>query len=264
MSSFSLVDTHAHLDAEPFCGAAQLAPYLQQAREAQLRAIICVGCSASSSEATVQLARDHALLRAAVGIQPNDCCDAQPGDWDRIVRLAAEPEVVALGETGLDCYWDRTPLSLQQDYFDRHLRLSQQSGLPFIVHLRDSQAEILEMLREARQRGPLQGVMHSYTGDSAGAEECLELGLDLSFAGMVTFKSAGDLREVARQIPADRILVETDSPYLTPHPHRGERPNHPAMVVHTASCLAELRNESFEDFARQTTANACRLFGLEL
>lgn len=259
-----LVDTHAHLDSEPFLGEGQLEPYLQLAREANLGAVISVGCSAASSMTTVQLARTHSLLHAAVGIQPNDCCEAAQGDWDQIVALASDAKVVALGETGLDCYWDKSPLLLQQDYFDRHLRLSQQTGLPFIVHLRESQEEILGMLREARKRGPLRGVMHSYTGDAAGAAECVELGLYVSFAGMVTFKSAHDLREVARQIPADRILIETDSPYLTPHPHRGKRPNHPAMVTHTATCLAECRGESFSEIAAQTTANACRLFKISI
>jgi TatD DNase family protein len=176
--------------------------------------------------------------------------------------MAREPRVVALGETGLDQYRDHAPLALQQDYFDRHLRLSQERDLPFIVHTRESQAEVLAMLREARARGPLRGVMHSFTGDAATAAECVELGMHISFAGMVTFKKSDDLRAVAATVPADRILIETDSPYLSPQPLRGKR-NEPANVALTAECLAKVRGASVEDFAAQTTANARRLFRLD-
>src|SRR5439155_17986275 len=157
-------------------------------------------------------------------------------------------------------YWKDTPLPLQQDFFDRHIRLSQATGLPLVIHLRETVAEIFGMLREARQRGPLRGVMHSFTGTAAEAAEFLDLGLHISFAGMLTFKKSDDLRVVAAGIPADRVLVETDSPYLSPEPFRGKRPNEPARVVHTAECLATVRGISLNDFARQTTANAHALF----
>ena len=181
-------------------------------------------------------------------------------DWDQVVALAQSTEVVALGETGLDRHWDYTPFDVQQDYFDRHLVLSQQLKIPFIVHMRDCGDDIIQMLREARQRGPLQGVMHSFTGDSSQALECLELGLYISFAGMVTFKKSEDLRSVATEIPADRLLIETDAPYLSPHPHRGQRPNEPALLVHTAQCLATIREVSLENIASQTSHNAHELF----
>ena len=170
--------------------------------------------------------------------------------------------MVALGETGLDRHWDYSPLAVQQDYFDRHLRLSREHDLPFVVHTRQSDAEVLAMLREARTRGPLRGVMHSFTGTAETAAECVELGLYISFAGMVTFKKSHDLRAVAAAVPPDRILVETDSPYLSPHPLRGKR-NEPANVMHTAACLAEVRGQSADAFAAQTTANARALFQLE-
>ena len=198
---------------------------------------------------------------AAVGIQPNYCAQAAEGDWPRVLDLVGRPRVVAVGETGLDRHWDYTPFDVQQDYFDRHLRLSQQTGLPFIVHTRESDADVLAMLREARLRGPLTGVMHSFTGTSETAAECLELGLYISFAGMVTFKKSDALRGVAKAIPQDRILIETDSPYLSPHPLRGPR-NEPARLVHTAECLARERGVSLDEFAAQTTANARRLFRL--
>lgn len=253
-------DTHAHLDQDEF--AADRAETIERARQAGATTILAVGVTAASSAACVALAAEHPGIYAAVGIQPNYCSQAAPGDWNAVVELAGRPRVVALGETGLDRYWDYAPLDAQQDYFDRHLRLSQQTGLPFIVHTRESDAEVLAMLREARSRGPLAGVMHSFTGTSETAAECLELGLYISFAGMVTFKKSDALRAVACTIRADRILIETDSPYLSPHPLRGKR-NEPAHLLHTAECLARERGQTLEDFAAQTTANARRLFRVE-
>lgn len=208
----------------------------------------------------MEVAAEFEGVFAAVGMQPNYLAEAQPGDWDRIVAMLGEPGVVAIGETGLDRHWDFTPFAMQQDYFDRHLRLSQERDLPFIVHMRDCDEDILLMLREARARGPLRGVMHSFTGSRAMADECLEMGLYLSFAGMVTFKKSAELRSIAAAVPGDRILIETDSPYLTPEPVRKIQRNEPAHVRHTAACLAEVRGTTLEAFADQTTANARRLF----
>jgi TatD DNase family protein len=254
-----LIDTHAHLDDEQF--AAELPAVIERARAAGVSAIVAIGTTAASSAAVVKLAAEHPTVCAAVGIQPNHVAEAGPGDWDQIVALAGRPKVVALGETGLDRYWDYAPLPLQQDYFDRHLRLSQELGLPFVVHTRESDADVLAMLREAAARGPLRGVMHSFTGTAETAAECVGLGLHISFAGMVTFKKSTELRTVAATIPADRLLVETDSPYLSPHPLRGKR-NEPAYVVHTAACLAETRGVPLDTLAAETTANARRLFRL--
>lgn len=254
-----LIDSHAHVDQPEF--DADRAEMLARAAAAGLERIIAVGTTAATSLKCIELAERFSLLAAAVGIQPNYCAEAQPGDWERIVALAARPGVVAIGETGLDRHWDYSPFDLQRDYFDRHLRLSQELGLPFIVHTRESDADVVEMLREAGQRGPLSGVMHSFTGSRETALECLGLGLYISFAGMVTYKKSDALRAVAAAAPADRILIETDSPYLSPHPLRGKR-NEPANLVHTAQCLAEVRGEPFEAFCRQTTENARRLFRL--
>src|SRR5262249_61894768 len=132
--------------------------------------------------------------------QPNYIAQSQPGDWERVLALVGQPGVVAIGETGLDRHWDFTPFDQQQDYFDRHLRLSQQRGLPFVVHIRDCDEDVLVMLREARARGPLAGVMHSFTGSSAMAEECLAMGLYISFAGMVTYKNSDELRAIAAAV----------------------------------------------------------------
>jgi TatD DNase family protein len=254
-----LIDTHAHLDDEQL--AADLDGVMARARAAGVEAIVAIATTAESSRATLAIARRFpGVVLPTVGIQPNYCAQAGPGDWDEVAALARGGEAVALGETGLDRYWDYAPFSVQEDYFDRHLRLSQETGLPFVVHMRDCGDDILRMLREARTRGPLAGVMHSYTGDAATAAACLELGLHLSFAGMVTYKKSRELRAVAASVPADRLLVETDSPYLSPEPVRGSRPNEPAHVVHTAACLAGERGAALEELAAQTTANARRLF----
>ena len=255
-----MIDTHAHLDDPQLVD--DLSQHLDAARAAGVSAVISIGCNLTTSRAAVALAAEHDMVFAAVGIQPNYCGEVQAEDWPQILELAGASKVVALGETGLDRYWDDAPFDIQQEYFDRHLRLSQESGMPFVVHMRDCQEDILVMLREARRRGPLTGVMHSFTGDQPGAAECVELGLHISFAGMVTFKKSEALRAVAASVPDDRILVETDSPYLTPHPHRGKRPNHPAMVQHTAACLAAVRGVTAEAFEALTDRNAQQLFRL--
>lgn len=258
-----LVDTHAHLDQAEF--DADREAVLDRARAAGIERIVCVGISATSSDAVVRLAGKHPDVSAAVGIQPNYAVEVQPGDWDRIVALAADPRVIAIGETGLDRHWNFTPFDVQRDFFDRHLRLAQSCGLPVLVHCREAQADLLPMLREAASRGPLAGVMHAFSGDSAFARECLDLGLDISLAGNASYtnKKFEAFRAVAASIPADRLLVETDSPYLTPHPLRGKQPrNEPAFLIHTVGALAALRRCEAEDLAARTSANARRLFRL--
>jgi TatD DNase family protein len=253
-------DTHAHLSDEQL--ASDYSSVIERAAAVGVSRILAVGTTAASSRDCLSIANTYSGVWSTAGIHPNHAAEAAPGDWDEIVRLAHEDRIVALGETGLDLYWKDTPLAVQQDYFDRHIRLSQETGLPLVIHLRETAAEILAMLREARQRGPLTGIMHSFTGTTDQAAEFIALGLHISFAGMVTYKKSDDLRKVAATIPADRLLIETDSPYLSPEPLRGKRPNQPAHVVHTAQCLATCRGESLDDFARQTTANALTLFKL--
>jgi TatD DNase family protein len=255
-----LFDTHAHLDQPHFDN--DRADVVARAQEAGVAEIVTIGTTAATSQKCVEIAAQFDGVYAAVGIQPNCVAEAADGDWDRVLALVDQPHVVALGETGLDRHWDLSPFDLQQDYFDRHLRLSAERGLPFIVHMRDCDADILAMLRDAHARGPLHGVMHSFTGDAAMAAECVAMGLYISFAGMVTFKKSDDLRATAATIPADRLLIETDSPYLSPHPVRGQRRNEPANVRHTAECLAEFRGVPLEQLATETTTNARTLFGL--
>jgi TatD DNase family protein len=251
-------DTHAHLDQPEFDDDRQAV--VERAAAAGVTNIVAIGISADTSAAAVGLAAEFGSVHAAVGMQPNYLAEARVGDWDRVVQMVGQPGVVAIGETGLDRYWDFTPFDLQQDYFDRHIRLSQERGLPFLVHMRDCDDDILAMLREAYARGPLNGVMHSFTGSRAMMEECVEMGLAISFAGMVTFKKSEELRSIAAAVPADRLLVETDSPYLSPEPVRKINRNEPAHVRFTAGCLAEVRGQALDAFAALTTANARRVF----
>ncbi|WP_437206580.1 TatD family hydrolase [Planctomicrobium sp. SH664] len=254
-----LIDTHAHLDEQSF--EADLTEVLERARAQGVESIFTIGVTRESSQAALLLAKQHPQLRAVVGIQPNYVAQAREDDFEIIAALASDPHVVAVGETGLDRYWDSSPIELQRDYFHRHVELSRQVNKPFIVHCRDADEDVVALLQEEAGNGPLVGVMHSFCGSLETAEACLQLGLMISFAGMLTFKSNQQLRDVAKAIPLDRLLVETDSPYLAPVPMRGKR-NEPAHVVHTARCLAEVHGMALEDLARQTTANTRRLFGL--
>jgi TatD DNase family protein len=255
-----LIDTHAHLDEQAF--EQDLNDVLARAQEAGVRRILTIGITAETSRRAVELAESHEMLRAVVGVQPNYVSQAQPDDWESIEELALHPRVVGIGETGLDRYWDYSPLELQQEWFDRHLELSRRIDKPFVVHCREAEADVVAQLRRAAQDGPLRGVMHSFCGSREIAEACLELGLYISFAGMLTYKKNADLRATAAVVPLDRLLVETDAPYLAPVPHRGKR-NEPAHVVHTAACLAEQHGLTLEELAARTTQNATALFRLD-
>jgi TatD DNase family protein len=255
-----LFDTHAHLDDGEFDQVRD--EIVARAREAGVESIIAIGTTADSSHRCTELARRYDGVYASVGIQPNYCAEAGPDDWRRIEAMVRLPRVVALGETGLDRYWDYTPFALQEDYFQRHIDLAQQLDLPLVIHMRDCAQDILRMLEHARRRGALRGVMHSFTGDADTAARCVELGLHISFSGIVTYKKSEDLRRVAATIPTERLLIETDAPYLSPHPKRAHRPNEPALIVHTAECLAAVRDTSLAQLAGQTTKNARQLFAV--
>ncbi len=253
-----LVDTHAHLQDERLRG--DLPAILARAWAARVHQVIAIGITAEDSAEVVAIAADHPEVFAAVGYQPNGLIDANEDDWARIVELAGAPKVVAIGETGLDRYWDRTPFPLQQEWFRRHLELARDRDLPVVIHCRACEADVVEALKDF---APVRGVLHSFNGTLEQAEAFLGLGLHISFAGMLTFRnrSTDALREVAPSIPIDRLLVETDSPYLSPEPRRG-RTNEPAHVAWTARKLAELRGIPVADLARALTANARELFRL--
>jgi TatD DNase family protein len=256
-----LIDTHAHLFDDRF--RSDLPAVLKRAEAAGVDRVVCIGIDRESSLESIRLANTFPLVIAAVGIQPNHVAEAQPGDWEEVVRLAeTEPRVVAIGETGLDRYWDRTPFPQQEDLFARHIELARRLGKPFVIHCREAEADVVKALRaEFDRHGPIRAVMHSFSGDLATARACLDMGLYISFAGMLTYKTAQDLRDVAKEVPLDRLLVETDCPYLTPVPHRGKR-NEPAFVAHTAACVAEAKGVSPDAIGEHTTRNAKALFGI--
>lgn len=253
-------DTHCHINDRRFSD--DLTDTVGRAKEAGVASMVTIGIDLSTSLRCQQIAEAHEGVYAVVGIQPNCAHETKSGDWDQIVALLDQPKVIGLGETGLDRYWDDCPFDIQEEYFDRHLRLSQERDLPFVVHMRECGSDVARMLTEARKRGPLRGVMHSFTGDKELMHQCVDLGMFISFAGMVTFKKSLDLREVAAEVPDDRLLIETDAPYLSPEPMRKQRRNEPSLVPHTAECLAKARDTTVEHISLITTENAFRFFGI--
>lgn len=251
-------DSHCHLD--PMRYGSELPDVIARAEAAGVAGIAVIGTRAADSEAAAELAARSPGLVAAAGLHPNDVAEVEPDEWDRVERLAMSGRVAAVGETGLDWYRTSAPPDLQREYFDRHIRLAQRLGLPLVIHTRESIRDTLDMLSAATVRGPVRAILHAFTGTADEAAEAVEMGCHLGFAGMVTFRSSAALREVAKAVPLERLLIETDSPFLSPEPLRGRR-NEPANVVHTARCLALTRGESLDAFAAATTANARRVFG---
>jgi TatD DNase family protein len=253
----SLIDTHCHLDSEGF--HQDIDQVIQRATDTGVERMLTIGVDLETSQAAVLLANRYPCVSAVVGIQPNYAQEAKPGDWAAIEDLATHPRVVGVGETGLDKYWDVAPLEIQRDYFIRHIELSRRLNKPFVVHCREAEAEVVEVLQTEAGNGPLSGLMHSFCGGETTANICVNLGLYISFAGMLTFRKNEDLRAVARLVPRDQLLVETDAPYLAPLPNRGKR-NEPSWVRFTNDCLAQVHGLTPDEMAALTTANAKRLF----
>lgn len=253
-----LIDTHCHLDDPAY--ATDLDAVLARAAEQGVGAYLTIGTDVAGSRRAAALAAERPTVWAAVGIHPQDAVQWTDEADAALEALAAQPRVVAIGEVGLDYYRETTPRAQQQAAFRRALQLAHRRRLPVIIHCRDAWDDIFTILREALTP-PIRGVLHCFTGDAAAAKTALDLGLAISFAGNLTFKNAEPLRAVARQIPIERIVVETDAPYLTPHPRRGQR-NEPAEVVQTATALAGLKSLTLEDVARITSVNAYQLFGI--
>ena len=254
------IDTHAHLTDEKF--VQDLDAVVARAQAAGVIRILTLGTDVVSSRAAIALAERYDPLYAAVGIHPEVVRQASPDDIEIIRKLAVSPKVVAIGEIGLDYYWDKESAALQQMFFERQLQLAAELNLPVSIHDREAHPQILETLRRARSWG-VRGVLHSFSGDEAMAREVLDLGFSISFAGPVTFLNARQPPLVARQAPLDRLLLETDSPYLSPHPLRGRR-NEPANVTYVAGRIAELKGLTAQEVAVQTARNAQALFGFKV
>lgn len=255
-----LVDSHCHLDRLDLTShAGSLDAALDAARAQGVGHFLCIGVSADNAAVVKSLAERYDDVDCSVGIHP---LDLSPGEAPALEWLLTEldhPRVVAIGETGLDYHYEPEAAELQQASFRLHLQAAQVTGKPVIVHTRAARSDTLDLLREAAL--PQAGVLHCFTEDWDMAKAALDLGFYISLSGIVTFRNADALRDVARQVPADRLLVETDSPYLAPIPYRG-KPNLPQYVREVAQFLAMLRGESYERFAEQTTANFARLFPL--
>lgn len=256
-----LVDTHCHLDFPDY--DADRDQVVQAAREAGVVAMITIGIDLASSRRAVELAERYAGVYAAVGIHPHSAAEVTPAALDELRRLARHPRVVAIGEIGLDYYRDRVPAPEQRRAFRAQLELAAECGLPVIIHNRDAEADVWDQLAglAGTAGAPLRGVMHCFGAGPDWALRFCALGLYVGLDGPVTFKNGERAREVARVVPEDRLLVETDAPFLAPHPYRGRR-NQPAWVRLVAERIAQERGRTLAEIARQTTANAARLFGL--
>lgn len=253
-----LIDSHTHIDTDRFQGDREAV--IQAAIAGGVTRMVDPGCDLASSRAALALARAHpGVVFAGVGVHPHEATTYTPEVETQLREMAREPEVVAIGEFGLDYFRMLSPRDIQRNVFCAHLQLARECNLPCIIHVRDAHEDVMELLR-AHGQG-LRGVFHCFSGDVAQAEECLAFeGFMLSFAGPLT-KQGNALPDVARMAPLDRILVETDSPYLVPKPLKARR-NEPLFVKHTAAKLAEIRGMTMEEIAQVTTTNAVRLFGL--
>ncbi len=256
-----LFDSHAHLHVPEY--ADDLDAVLDRARAAGVVGMVTIGTDRDTNRAAVALAEKHPDIRATVGIHPHDAAEAIDADFDEMERLSrGSPAVVALGEMGLDFFRNLSPPDVQERVLRRQLALARRLGKPVVLHCRDAHAETLAILGEEGVRD-VGGVMHCFSADVEIARRCLDLGLYLSLAGPVTYKNARALPDVARFAPRDRLVVETDCPFLPPHPHRGKR-NEPAYVALTVARIAELRGDDPEALAAATADNAARLFDLPL
>ena len=257
-----LVDSHCHLDDAQF--NADRETVIQRAHAAGVNYLLAIGTGEGPPdlESAVRLANSYPFIFATVGVHPNDAPKLQENTFKDLERLLRHPKVKALGEIGLDYHWG-VPQATQLPVFIQQLEIAAAALVPVIIHTRDAWTDTLNVLRTHWAPTGLPCVMHCFTGNPEQARECLDLGFHLAFGGVTTFPKAAEIREAARHMPSDRLLLETDSPYLAPVPYRGKR-NEPAFVVHTAETIAQVRGVTVEELAIQTTANFAKLFGLDL
>jgi len=255
-----LIDSHVHLDDPRYDDDRD--QVFQRATEAGIEAFVTIGCDLATSQSAVRLAESHDNVFATVGVHPHESKDIIPGWYDVFRQLAQKPKVIAYGEIGLDYHYDHSPREVQRQRFREQVQLAKELQLPIVIHTREAQEDTITILKEERA-AEVGGVFHCFSGDAWLAREALDLGFYLSFSGVITFKNASLLRELIGTVPLNRIMVETDCPYLTPVPHRGKR-NEPAFVRHVAETLATLAGNgapsSIESIAQTTVENTKRLF----
>ena len=251
-----LIDTHTHLDDARYNDDREAV--IARARDAGIEAFLTIGCDLTTSQAAVSLADQYPFVYASVGVHPHEVKHIQDDWYDEFRRLAKNKKIVAYGEIGLDYYYNHSSPKEQRERFREQIQLARELKLPVIIHTREAQEDTIAILKEEKA-SDLGGVFHCFSGDAWLAKDALDLGFYLSFSGILTFQSATMLREIAKNTPLDRVLIETDCPYLTPVPYRGKR-NEPAYVSQVAKQLASLYERSLDEIAERTSENARRLF----
>ncbi|WP_163539380.1 TatD family hydrolase [Gracilibacillus sp. YIM 98692] len=255
-----LFDTHVHLNVEHFDEDRE--EVLERAKEAGVGQMVIVGFDHETIPKAIEMAEKHSHIYAAVGWHPVDAIDMTEKELDWLKELSSHPKVVALGEMGLDYHWDKSPKDVQKDVFRKQIQLAKQVDLPIIIHNREATEDIIQILQEERA-SEVGGIMHCYNDSVKYIDACLDMNFYISLGGPVTFKNAKLPKEVAAYVPEDRLLIETDCPFLAPHPNRGKR-NEPAYVKLVAEKIAELRGEDFDTICRMTTENARRFFSIDV
>lgn len=256
-----LIDSHCHLTYDPLC--TMVPELLERMSTAGVSHAISVGTSTADTARAAALAEHHAEIFATAGVHPHEAGKAEPG-WEQAIAAAAGgSRMVAIGETGLDYHYDFSPRDVQRRVFEAQLEIAATLGKPVIIHCREAHADVMAVLATNAARVP-RIVFHCFTGTAAEAREILDRGCWISLTGVVTFKGSAELRDVARFIPADRLMVETDSPYLSPEPYRSRRPNEPSLVVHTARRIAEVRGEDYDAFVATSRARTIAFFNLPI
>lgn len=253
-----LIDTHAHLNAEQYNDDVE--EVIERAKENGVENIVVVGFDRPTIEKAMELTEANEFIYACIGWHPVDAIDMTDEDLAWIEELSAHPKVVALGEMGLDYHWDKSPKEIQKEVFRKQIRLAKKVNLPIVIHNREATSDIVEILKE-EDASEVGGIMHCFSGSVETARQCVDMNFFISLGGPVTFKNAKKPKEVAAEIPLEWLLVETDCPYLTPHPHRGKR-NEPGYVKLVAEEIANIKGVSFEEVAKITTENAKKLFGI--
>lgn len=251
-----LIDTHVHLNADQY--DEDLQEVIDRARGNGIDRMIVVGFDGKTIKRTMKLIEEFDFVYGVIGWHPVDAIDFTDEYYEWIKELSKHPKIVAIGEMGLDYHWDKSPKDIQKEVFKRQIQLAKEVKLPIVIHNREATHDVIEILKSENAQ-EVGGVMHSFSGSKETCDEILKLNFVISLGGPVTFKNAKQPKEVAKHVPLDKLLVETDAPYLTPHPYRGKR-NEPMHVRLVAEEIAELRDISLEEVARQTTANAERLF----
>lgn len=254
-----LFDTHVHLNADQFMEDRD--ETIQRAFDAGVNYMVVVGFDRRTIPLAIEIAEQNETIYAAVGWHPVDAIDMTNEDLNWIEELSSHPKVVAIGEMGLDYHWDKSPKDVQKEVFRKQIRLAKKVNMPIIIHNREATEDIIEILQE-ENAAEVGGIMHCYNDSAEYVQACLDMNFYISLGGPVTFKNASLPKEVAVQVPLDRLLVETDAPFLAPHPNRGKR-NEPAFVKLVAEKIAELRGISFEELSKKTTENAFAFFGIK-